>query len=220
MSIPTSASKLVDVRGGASLPDTRLLGMLLVEENGMTEPDLEEAKDRLIQAITDIYSRGGMDMSSFERSVTRITASGDRSALVAEAEALGLALPQAPAAASSSAAPMAYADAVELSCVSGSLRQDGEWVKAERYRLYLKSSSARLDFEEYEGARGFRLFIELEAISSSIRIKVPKGFEVEDRISERKSSTVRNKPKDEAYGDNLIVLSGSIGSSTVRIKYR
>lgn len=186
----------------------------------MAEPGLEESKDKLIQVITDAYSRGVMDMPAFERAVTRITASGDRSSLVAEASALGLALPEPVADPRGAAEPPVASGAVELSCVSGSLRKEGDWVRARRYLLALKSSSARLDLREYEGARGFRLAIDVEAISSSLRITVPKGFEVEDRLSDRLSSSVRNRPREAGYGDNLVVLTGSIRSSVVRIKYR
>jgi hypothetical protein len=185
----------------------------------MAGTGFEGDKDRLIDAITDAYSRGAMEMSAFERAVTRITASPDEAALAAEASALGLTLPVQGRDARAMPEPVGL-DLVELVCVSGSLKQEGEWVKAQRYRLFLKSSSARLDLREYEGRRGFRLFIELEAISSSLRIDVPEGFEVEDRISQRQSSDIRNKPKSSVYDDCIVVLSGSIRSSTVRVKYR
>jgi hypothetical protein len=186
----------------------------------MADKALDSAKDGLIDAITDAYSRGGMEMAAFERAVARITASPDVEALAGEASALGLALdrPARESGASRRSVEL-EADFVELSCVSGKLRQEGEWVRAERYRLYLKSSSARLDLEEYEGRRSFRLFIELEAISSSIRIDVPEGFEVQDRLSDRRSSTVRNKPKGSVYDDCIVFLSGSILSSTLRVRY-
>jgi hypothetical protein len=180
---------------------------------------LDAAKDRLINEITEAYSRGGMEMGAFERAVTRITASPDAGALAGEASALGFARPAWQPGASPRSAEL-EADLVELSCVSGKLKLEGEWVKAERYSLYLKSSSARLDLREYEGKRGFRLFIELEAISSSIRIELPEGFEVQDRLSERTSSTVRNRPKSSIYDDCIVLLSGSIRSSTLRVKYR
>jgi len=185
----------------------------------MAEKALDAEKDRLIDEITEAYSRGGMEMGSFERAVTRITASPDVDALAAEASALGFARPAWQPGASSRSAEL-EADLVELSCVSGKLRLEGEWVKAEHYRLHLKSSSARLDLREYEGRRGFRLLVELEAISSSVRIEVPEGFEVQDRLSERTSSTVRNKPKGSIYDDCTLLLTGSIRSSTLRVKYR
>jgi hypothetical protein len=190
-----------------------------LRRGAMAGTGFEGDKDRLIDAITDAYSRGAMEMAAFERAVTRITASADEAALVAEAAALGLALP-VPARDARAMPESVGLDLVELVCVSGSLKQEGEWVKAERYRLFLKSSSARLDLREYEGRRDFRLFIELEAISSSLRIDVPEGFEVEDRISQRQSSDIRNKPKSAVYDDCLVVLSGSIRSSTIRVKYR
>ncbi len=109
---------------------------------------------------------------------------------------------------------------MELSCVSGNLRKEGDWVKARDYRLALKSSNARLDLTEYEGARGFHLFLDVDATSSNLRLTVPEGFEVEDRFSERVSSVVRNKPKGDGGRDNLVVLTGYLRSSTVRIKYR
>jgi hypothetical protein len=185
----------------------------------MREPELEETKDGIIGTITEAYARGDMDMPSFERAVTRIHASGDRTALAIEAAALGLVLPE-PAPESGAGREIAALGAVELSCVSGSLRQEGDWVKSRRYALSLKSSSARLDLREYEGARGFRLAIDIDARSSVVRITVPKGFEVEDRFSERVSSTVRNRRRGGAFGDNLVVLTGAIRSSVVKIKYR
>ena len=118
-----------------------------------------------------------------------------------------------------SAGPSLLTNPLELSCVSGSIRMTGEWVKARDYRLFLKSSNARLDLTEYEGARGFTLYVDVDAVSSNLRIIVPEGFEVEDRFTERVSSTVRNKPK-RSGGGNLVVLTGYLRSSTVRIKYR
>jgi hypothetical protein len=186
----------------------------------MEEPGFEEEKDELIQTITDSYARGGIDMPAFERAVTRITASGDRSSLVAEAAALGLAVP-APALdpRERSAPAPAAADAVQLSCVSSNLRETGDWVRSRRYELALKSASARLDLREYDGVRGFRLVIAVDAVSSNLRVIVPEGFEVEDRLSERVSSTIRNRPRGESYGDNLVVITGSVRSSNVRVKY-
>jgi hypothetical protein len=214
--------------------------MLFAKESPMADAGFEAEKERLIDAITDAYSRGDMEMAAFERAVGRITMSPDSSALAAEAAALGQALGPAfapalrPVLGSSPVLPARDSgnfggsieaasdslDLVELACVSGSLKQDGEWVRAERYRLYLKSSSARLDLREYEGRRRFRLHVELDAISSSLRIDLPEGFELQDRISERQSSTVRNKPKGSVFDDCIILLTGSIRSSTVKIKYR
>ncbi len=183
----------------------------------MGDSELEDERDALIQTVTEAYSRGAMEMAAFEKAVTRLNTCADRSALEAEAGQLGLRLP-VPAAAQPSLEP--YADAVELSCVSGNLRKEGDWVKARDYRLALKSSNARLDLTEYEGARGFHLFLDVDATSSNLRLTVPEGFEVEDRFSERVSSVVRNKPKGDGGRDNLVVLTGYLRSSTVRIKYR
>jgi hypothetical protein len=178
----------------------------------MTDSTLERDKDALIRAMTDSYARGGMEMAGFERAVTRVSACADRAALAEEAASLGLAL--------SAAAREGPAEAIELDCASGSIRKEGDWVKARRYRMRLQSSSARLDFRAYDSARGFDLEIGLEARSSVVRLVVPPGFEVEDRFSERISSGVRNRPKGEACCGNRIVLTGSLKSSVVKVKYR
>jgi hypothetical protein len=182
----------------------------------MGDSKLEDERDALIQTVTEAYSRGAMEMAAFEKAVTRLNTCADRGALEAEAGQLGLQLPVSAATPPSSGRP----DAVELSCVSGNLRKEGDWVKARDYRLALKSSNARLDLTEYEGARGFRFFLDVDAASSNLRLTVPEGFEVEDRFSERVSSVVRNKPKGDGGRDNLVVLTGYLRSSTVKIKYR
>ncbi len=197
----------------------------------MQDSTIEREREALIQLVTEAYSRGDMEMPAFERAVTRLNVCADRSALEAEAGVLGLSLPVlAPQMVPPQAAALgrgldAYRPAppstnpLELSCVSGSIRMTGEWVKARTIRLFLKSSNARLDLTEYEGARGFTLYVDVDAVSSNLRIIVPEGFEVEDRFTERVSSTVRNKPKSSG-GGNLVVLTGYLRSSTVRIKYR
>ena len=200
----------------------------------MAETQFEREKDAAIGALTDAYAQGGMDMAGFERAVTRVSACGDSGALELEAKALGLDMAAlrgamakraaaSPAVRDPGAIPGSFSvadEAVQLDCVSGSVRKIGAWVKSGLYRLRLKSSAARLDLREYEGARGFRLAVEIEAQSSSVKLIVPEGFEVEDRFSERMSSVVRNRPKGPGYGDNLVVLSGSLRSSTVRVRYR
>jgi hypothetical protein len=204
------------------------MSMLFAKGCAMADAGFEAEKERLIDAITDAYSRGEIEMPAFERAVGRITMSPDSSVLAVEAAAFGPALGPAlvPPARNSGDFGTSIAtasdalDLVELACVSGSLRQEGEWVRAERYRLYLKSSSVRLDLREYEGRRRFRLHIELDATSSSLRIYLPEGFELQDRISERQSSTVRNKPKSSVYDDCIVLLTGSIRSSTISVKYR
>jgi hypothetical protein len=191
----------------------------------MSETRLEFEKDAVIRTLTDAYAGGGMDMAGFERAVTRVSSCADSGALELEAKALGLDMASLRA---SVALPAAVAprelspmgEAVRLDCVSGMIRNVGAWVKSPLYRLRLKSSGARLDLREYEGARGFRLMLDIDALSSSIRLVVPEGFEVEDRFTERVSSTVRNKRRGSAYGDNLVVLAGSLHSSVVRVKYR
>jgi hypothetical protein len=181
----------------------------------MRDARLEDERDALIQTVTEAYSRGAIEMPAFERAVTRLSACSDRSALDVEAGLLGLALPvQEPP----SSYPETVSGAVELNCVSASVRKTGDWVKARSYKLTLKSSNARLDLREYEGARDFRLALNIDAVSSNIRLIVPKGFEVEDRFTERVSSVVRNKSKGEGRG-NVIVLAGYLRSSTVRVKY-
>jgi hypothetical protein len=186
------------------------------------ERSLEDEKDAAIRVLTEDYARGGMDMAAFERAVIRIGASADRGALATEAAALGIA---APILAREAAEPARGAEpgeppsaAIELACVSASLRKSGDWVKSRSYRLSLKSSSARLDLGAYAGARGMRLAIEVEAVSSSLRLIVPPGFEVEDGFAERTSSVVRNDPRGgEAI--NLVLLGGRLKSSTVKVKY-
>jgi hypothetical protein len=186
----------------------------------MQETRLEDEKDALISILTDAYAKGSMDMAAFESSVTRISASADRLALQAEASALGLAMPR-PVLDPSRAADLApRGTAEELRCVSGSIRKEGDWIRSRRYRMELKSASARLDLRDYEGTKGFRLELELEAVSSTVKIIVPRGFEVEDRFADARSSTVRNKPRGEARCDSLILLTGALRSSTVKIRYR
>jgi hypothetical protein len=187
------------------------------------ETSLESERDALIQIVSEDYSRGAMEMPAFELAVTRLNACADRGALEIEANALGLSMP-VPRAATQGLSRQVQGEvteAVELTCVSGNIRNTGDWVKARHYKLALKSSNARLDLREYEGARGFLLEIDVDAISSNVRLIVPKGFEVEERFSERVSSTVRNKPKrGSAGGSNLVILTGYLRSSSVRIKYR
>lgn len=187
----------------------------------MPDPQLEKEKDVIIQTMTNVYARGDIDMSAFERAVTRISACSDPRSLEIEAKALGLELPLAPIATAEARAELELPrDAVQLDCVSGNIRKSGDWVKSGSYLIRLKSSSTRLDLREYEGARGFRLHIEIEAASSVVKLTVPKGFEVEDRFTERVSSTVQNKPRGESYGGNFIVLTGSLRSSVVKVKYK
>ncbi len=186
----------------------------------MPESRLEDEKDALIQVLTEVYSRGAMDMPAFERSVVKIGGCGDLVALEAEAKSLGLALPPVPARRADLAPSLAdLPEAVQVECVSGTMRKVGDWVRARGYRFALRSSNLRLDLTEYEGATGFRLFVDIQATSSNVRIVVPAGFEIEDRIEGRRSSNVRNRPRGPAYGDNVVVLSGALQSSNVRIKY-
>jgi hypothetical protein len=202
----------------------------------MAESDLEMQKDALIQGITEAFSRGVMEMDEFERAASRLSACASPAALAAEASSLGLSLPVirpvaglAPAATApptrkvGSTFPVGTAlagEAVALSCASGHIRKAGQWVRSKLYRLSLRSSSVRLDLREYAGARGFRLSLDIDAISSVVRLVVPRGFEVEEDFAERHSSVVKNRPRDGAYGDNLVLLTGSLKSSVVKIRYR
>jgi hypothetical protein len=187
----------------------------------MSDSRLEREKDELIQRLTEAYARSEMDMQTFERAVSRVSDSPDGLALEAELRGLGLALPvPVPAPSPSGLSLEPVSGAMELNCVSGSIRKVGDWVKAGSYAMRLQSSNARLDFGAYEGAHGLRLVIEVEARSSNLRLIVPPGFEVEDNFSQRISSVVRNRLRETPYGDNRIVLRGAIRSSTVRVKYR
>jgi hypothetical protein len=186
----------------------------------MTDTTFEAEKDALIHVITDVYVRGDMDMAAFENAVARIHACGEPGDLTAEAYTLGLKLPPALLGAGGPAALAAAGEAIEMNCVSASIRKSGDWVASGSYRLKLKSSSVGLDLREYADATGFRLVLDLDATSSVISLTVPKNFEVEDRFSERTSSAVRNKPKGRGYGGNRIVLTGSIRSSVIKVKYR
>lgn len=186
----------------------------------MTDMTFETEKDALIRVITDVYVRGDMEMAAFENAVARIHACGEPGDLAAEASTLGLTLPPAELRAGGPAAFAATGDAIEMNCVSASIRKSGDWVASGNYRLKLKSSSISLDLREYADATGFRLLLDVDAASSVISLTVPKNFEVEDRFSERVSSAVRNKPKGRGYGGNRIVLTGNIRSSVVKVKYR
>jgi hypothetical protein len=187
-------------------------------------------KDALIQGITEAFSRGVMEMDEFERAASRLSACASPAALAAEASSLGLSLPVirpvAGVATVATAPPTLQVgtalagEAVALSCASGHIRKAGQWVRSKLYRLSLRSSSVRLDLREYAGARGFRLSLDIDAISSVVRLVVPRGFEVEEDFAERHSSVVKNRPRDGAYGDNLVLLTGSLKSSVVKIRYR
>ena len=108
----------------------------------MQDSTIEREREALIQLVTEAYSRGDMEMPAFERAVTRLNVCADRSALEAEAGVLGLSLPvlapqmAPPQAAAQGMGLDAYqpappsANPLELSCVSGSIRMTGEWVKA------------------------------------------------------------------------------------------
>lgn len=187
----------------------------------MPDSKLETDKDALIQRMTEAYARGVMDMAAFERAVTRISACSDPAALESEAGALGFSSQAAVSVAPVLSAELARpSEGIELTCVSGTIRKSGDWLRSRSYALRLKSSGARLDLRHYEGMKGLRLHIDLDAASSSVTLVVPEGFEVEDRLTERVSSAVRNKPKGGSFGDNLIVLTGRLRSSAVRIRYR
>ncbi|MDA8424628.1 MAG: hypothetical protein M0Z80_00695 [Treponema sp.] len=183
----------------------------------MADTTFEAEKDALIHVLTEVYVRGDMEMTVFENAVARIHACGEPGDLAAEAGALGLSLPPAGLRAGS---PAASGEAIEMNCASGSIRKSGDWVASGSYRLKLRSSSVRLDLREYADATGFRLVLDLDATSSVVSLTVPKNFEVEDRLAERTSSAVRNKPKGRGYGGNRIVLTGNIRSSVVKVKYR
>jgi hypothetical protein len=184
--------------------------ILLRKEPRSMGSSLEDEKDAAIRVLTEEYASGDMDMAAFEGAVMKIGASPDHGALAVVAASLGIEPPPRDA-------PPA---AVELVCVSGHIRKAGEWVKARAYRLSLKSSSARLDFRAYEGARGLRLAVDLDAVSSSLRLIVPAGFEVEDSFSDRTSSVVRNDPRGGEAVVNRVVLTGRLKSSVVKVKYR
>ena len=186
----------------------------------MPDAKLESDKETLIKSMTEAYARGSMDMDACEGAVTRISACPDSGALATEIQALGLAMPLVPRPAyEGEPMPSSRLEPIRLDCVSGSIRKSGDWVASGVYRIALRSSSARLDLREYRGAGGFRLVLEIDAASSSLRLIVPVGFQVEDRFSGSISSTVRNRPKGESVGDNRIALIGNLRSSSVRVKY-
>jgi hypothetical protein len=185
----------------------------------MQESRLESQKDEMIQRLTEAYSRNAMDMQEFERAVTRVSSCADSSALQAEGASLERSL-ALPVLAKPGAELEPVPESLRLDCTSGSIRKTGDWVRAGRYAMALRSSSARLDFSAYEGSRGRSLVIEVEMQSSNLRLVVPPGFEVQDDFSERTSSNVRNKPRDGGSGGNRIVLRGSLRSSNVKVKYR
>ena len=177
--------------------------------------DLEGDKNALIQVITDAYVHGEMDVTLFEGAVSRITATKDESTLAVEAASLGLSFPAFVTAGSPS-----LGEPIDLDCGSASIRKMGDWLRSSRYRLKLRSSSVRLDLRDYADARNFHLDLEIVAVSSSIKLIVPRGFEVEDRIEDQQSSVVRNRPRGAASGTQLIRIRGSLRSSTLGISYR
>jgi hypothetical protein len=197
----------------------------------MPDSRFEGKKDAIIGTITEAFARGDMEMPAFEAAVTKINASPDETALAATAAELGIALPAPLAQPDPAAAPVAFSSAsspspasadapIDLACRSSNLRKIGDWLRSRHYRLALQSSNARLDLGEYEGVRGLRLLVEVEAASSNLKLIVPAGFRVEDRFAENSSSNVRNRPKDAPYGDNVVVLMGSLRSSNVRVRYK
>jgi hypothetical protein len=184
----------------------------------MQEPRLESQKDEMIQRLTDAYARSAMDMQEFERAVTRVSACADVAALQAEGASLERSL-ALPALSRPGTELEPASDTMRLDCTSGSIRKSGDWVRAGRCEMALRSSSARLDFSAYAGSRGRSLVIELEMRSSNLRLIVPPGFEVVDDLSDRTSSNVRNRPREGGSGENRIVLKGALRSSNVKVKY-
>lgn len=175
------------------------------------ETALDSRKKSLVERLTDVYARGGMELAAFEAALSRITDSASDGELAAEAAALGLGL-SAPAGAPGPDAE----ELIERGCTSGTIREEGEWIKARKYRYKLVSSYLILDFRAYELSAGIRVEIELAAVSANVRLLLPRGFSVEDRIEGRISSVVRNAKDEERGASNVVVLSGTIQSSTVR----
>ena len=181
----------------------------------MPSTELEGKKNAFIEVITDSYVRGSLDMPAFESAVGRITASSDEASLAVEAASLGLSLP-----AVIKAATEVEGESVDLDCVSGNIRKEGDWLRSGRYRLRLRSSSVRLDFRHYAYGPSFRLELDLLSVSSTIRLIVPRGFQIEDRIDERQSSVVKNRPKVIDREGSVIQLRGSLRSSVIKVTYK
>jgi hypothetical protein len=175
----------------------------------MATGDLEAEKDAIIDRITVAYSKGEMELAAFELAVARISGCADGAALAAEASKLGLDL-------RARTVPLPAEELIELGCRSGSIKKSGTWVSARHYRITVVSSWVVLDFSAYEGSSGMRVEIEPIATSSQIKLILPRGFRVEDRVAHRTSSSIRCDGFDE--GDNLVIVSGSLVSSTVKAR--
>jgi hypothetical protein len=203
------------LKTGGALAQASIGGTIAAKEReSMAQTSLSDRKDLLVKNATDSYIRGDLDIATFEAAVARIHECADEASLDAEAAALGI----APAIFASPRGLPAVP--VELECVSSALRLDRGWVKSGTYRLKLVSAPVALDLREYALASGFRLDLELDATSSRVTIIVPRGFVVENNIRENRGSVIKNKPRRDAAGDNVVTISGSVAYSVVKVKYR
>ncbi len=176
--------------------------------------ETDNYRNQLIEAAASAYARGVIDQIQFETLVSQIQNQGDLPALSRVAA-------DCPQVYGVSSGLVPSGPVIEdLTLHMSGLKKQGDWVRADIYRLGGNMSNWELDFQDYTNVTGFRLTLELDIRMSSVKLTVPDGWLVNVDISNNSMSEIKDKGPSSLWGDNQISLAGAMHMSNVKVKYK
>ena len=176
-------------------------------------------RNQLIEQATLAFTRGLIDQDDFETIMTRINQLDTQQELTSLATSLPVIFPSGWG--QSSMLTQSELDQFqELRVNSGNIKKQGLWIDSPAYLIVLHSSNMSLDLRAYEDTTNLQLILNLELSRSNLKIILPETWQVGDRIEDKVSSNVKIRSPSINWGSNRIILSGSLHSSNLKVKYR
>jgi hypothetical protein len=182
----------------------------------MREPTLERQKDRIIDKLTDLYSKDGIGMDSFESLVSQVNAVESETAL--NALVLSRSELQAIAPQAQEARTLPANDEITVSM--SNVRKEGRWLISDHVSVKGHMGTIILDLRDYAFEQDFKLFLRLELGMSTVKLIVPPNFAVTERFEHNSMSTVKNRNRRAGPITGAILIGGNLNMSTVKVKYR
>lgn len=168
---------------------------------------LEKRKTSLTNRATVAYSHDEISLEMFETYAREIENAEDSAALDRIDESLPVVREPEPA------------PEQNIRATASTVKKTGRWLESDEIALRAKMSTVVLDLTSYTDESDLALHIDCELDMSKLKLIVPEGIEVRDRLSDQQMGNFVHRGRSIGNAGTL-VLTGTARMSSIKVKTR
>jgi len=172
----------------------------------VTDPttDFEARKDRCFRLAAEAYSGNQLDLNRYEILAGEIAAANDITSL----QVIESSLPQP---------QHRSAETQVIRADMGEVHKVGKWIESSHVLVEGQMAKVTLDFMDYAAEADLRVDLVLDCRMSQVRIIVPRGIDVLERMTSNSMSTFRDRRRSD-NSNSAIVVTGDLTMSKVKVR--